>query len=378
MKQFSCPANRFLVYLVVSAAASFLHAADAAPGFPSWSFKSGPEGWKAPFGGDLSVKGGELAYKYDIQVGAFAAFAVENLKLSDQVKALHLRVKSSHAEGLAVILKEQDRSNYKHEIPLKPGKWSELDIPISAFYLDTKALGEDAVDENQKLDLTQVESFFVVDASGLVLGLLGGKAGERAVLNAEIRVAGVAFRGPSGRAGAPAPARSGSPGKGRSGPSWTFRADVEGWTAVFGGDVSEERGELAYRYDITAWQLRAVMVENPPIPDTAQQIRLRLRSSHTDKLTLALEEADGSSYVTEVALTPGQWKDVDVPLSSFHLNPDAKDDHGKDENDRLDLSQVRYLQVVDLAGLVHGLLGSKPGEVKVRDARLTLDDVSFR
>ena len=73
-------------------------------------------------------------------------------------------------------------------------------------------------------------------------------------------------------------------------------------------------------------------------------VRLTLKADNAARLTLVLEEWDGSKYSTRVKLDPAAgWHTVRLPFERFKL-----DDATEDENASLDLDQLRVIiPVVD-------------------------------
>jgi len=73
-------------------------------------------------------------------------------------------------------------------------------------------------------------------------------------------------------------------------------------------------------------------------------VRLTLKAANAARLTVVLEEWDGSKYATVVKLDPANgWYTVRLPFDRFKLDPDTED-----ENAALDLDQLRVIiPVVD-------------------------------
>jgi len=74
------------------------------------------------------------------------------------------------------------------------------------------------------------------------------------------------------------------------------------------------------------------------------EVRLTLNAANAARLTLVLEEWDGTKYATVVKLDPAKgWYTVSLPIDRFKLDPDTED-----ENASLDLDQLRVIiPVVD-------------------------------
>ena len=70
-----------------------------------------------------------------------------------------------------------------------------------------------------------------------------------------------------------------------------------------------------------------------------QEIHLTIQAENRAKLTLVLEERDGSKYTAPAILDPARgWYTIELPLKGFRLDPATTD-----ENAALDLNQVRVI-----------------------------------
>lgn len=104
-------------------------------------------------------------------------------------------------------------------------------------------------------------------------------------------------------------------------------------------------------------------------------ISFAVGTTYSLPLSVALREEDESSYNATVWSGAGQWNEVELQLDDFILEDDSLD-----ENDKLDVDQVRTLAIVDLSVFGRALQeqglpfrGPPP-----RDIRLFLDNVQLR
>ncbi|MCC7492941.1 MAG: hypothetical protein IT204_11355 [Fimbriimonadaceae bacterium] len=155
-----------------------------------------------------------------------------------------------------------------------------------------------------------------------------------------------------------------------------FENGVAGWQSVpEGGDltvqreVAKEGSALQYSYQLAGEPPIVVgPVSSPPL--NARSLRLQLRTSARAALAVALNEQDGSSWVSIVQSRANVWQALDIGLDRLQLSKDSRDENGK-----LDIAQVAHLVVIDATGLV-GLLGDQTADA-VRTRSLWLDDVSL-
>jgi len=131
------------------------------------------------------------------------------------------------------------------------------------------------------------------------------------------------------------------------------------------------QGALSYTYKPEANAYRALMAE-ATLPAGTQSVTLWLRSSVRTVLMLSLREADGSSYELPTFVPAHEWVLVSSNLSEFRPGADSKD-----ENDKLDVDQVRQIGVLDIANiLVNAPAGALATDL-TSQRQLFIDDLKF-
>lgn len=165
--------------------------------------------------------------------------------------------------------------------------------------------------------------------------------------------------GPGGRRQKPPPPP-------RDGPIFvnTFEQGLEGWfapRAQFGGikidgeagrteraeHVKNGKSALEWRYAYGANRVSAIM-RRARFDVAVTEISFWLNSQNAPiTLMVGLKERDGSEYNAVVQVgTAGAWALHRLSPTEFDL-----DDDGEDENDALDLDQVREFSLVDVTGM---------------------------
>lgn len=306
--------------------------------------------------GEVKAGDGALAFTYPGKVGEIAAVVSPELSIDGAV-VIDGWVRTSGPAMLTLVVEEKDGARYEHSFSSVAGRWQRLRVALADF-----TLARDSRDENGALDPGQVRRLTLLDAGLLLAGVAGldrlfpQSPGERTLWLDDLH-----FK------------REGQPSRHRAERVVvidTFEEEVIHALPLGATRLALDRVDGARALHLTYTPGR----QEPDIPGVVlivsgqrlgegDRLRLRLRSAQPIKLAVGLEERDGSRYQTLADLAGGnEWQTLDLPLADFTLADDTPD-----ENNRLDLEQVRTVAIVDVSALL-GIAGD-------RENRLTLDEV---
>jgi hypothetical protein len=268
----------------------------------------------------------------------WALVGVKGLTVEGRPRSLAF---SFMAEGITPVMfgvSEADGSTYQGYCYTPGGRWHDLLVD-----LDELMLADDSEDENGRLNVDQIAELIIVDLSNLsgeVGQSLGIKDGPQRLWLADLRLSD-----------ALAPHRSGWTDDGAR-IIYDFERDPVACLPlgsplielVAGPDDADPGAiRLTYDKDGYRWVGFVAGVGHLDLSGEAD-VRLTLKAANAARLTVVLEEWDGSKYATVVKLDPANgWYTVRLPFDRFKLDPDTED-----ENAALDLDQLRVIiPVVD-------------------------------
>ncbi|MFQ6099541.1 MAG: hypothetical protein ACE5O2_17545 [Armatimonadota bacterium] len=251
-------------------------------------------------------------------------------------RSLSFAVKTSEATPLLVGLGEADGSHYDAFIECPENEWVDVQLSVDDLLLRR---GDD--DENGRLDLDQVTQLSFMDCSnmpGEEGRALGWKRGQQYMW-----IDRVAFATDE----APSASEARELAKGIEIILGTHTADWINALAVGGaklrlvrdGDQTALRAEYGAGAQRWAGFVTGIGQLDLRGLDT---VRMNIRAPENVKVHVLLEERDGSKYesVLQIDGKPG-WQTVQCPIADFRL-----DDTSADENEQLDLGQLRVIIVV--------------------------------
>lgn len=303
-----------------------------------------PEGWyTVAREGALSIvnEAGRRALQLDWvpETGeSWALVGVKGLTVQGRPRSLAF---SFRAEGITPVMfsvSEADGSTYQGYCYTPGGRWHDLLVD-----LDELMLADDSEDENGRLNVDQIVALAIVDLSNLsgeVGRSLGIKHGPQRLWLADVRLSD-----------ALAPHRSGRTADGQR-IIYDFERDPVACLPLgspliepVAGPDDADPGAIRITYDKDGypWVGFVAGVGHLDLSREAD-VRLTLKTANAARLTVVLEEWDGSKYATVVKLDPTRgWYTVRLPFDRFKLDPDTED-----ENMALDLDQLRVIiPVVD-------------------------------
>jgi hypothetical protein len=276
---------------------------------------------------------GALELSWDATDGRLAILTIAPVRLDERARSLRLSVKLDQLSPVMFGVREADGSTYQGYMYTPGGVWHDL-----AVDLDELMLSEGSEDENGRLDVRQITGIVVADLSnisgeaGKSLGLKSGRP-HLWLDNVEISAALAPHRSrrtPEGDLiiddfeyepiqclpiGSPQLTLTGGPGD---------------------GDDSALR--VGYDREHYRWVGFVAGVGHLSLADRSE-LCLRVRADNQVRLTVVLEERDGSKYVCKQRLEPERgWQTIVLPFGRFKLDPQTTD-----ENEALDLDQLRVI-----------------------------------
>jgi hypothetical protein len=330
---------------------------------------------------------GALAYTYNLQPNIFHAAAALG-SLPDGAQALRFWARGGTPTGIVIHLREEDGSTYQSGFYLPAYEWTLVEAN-----LDELTLGDNEQDENGKLDANQVTSFGLSDVCTMFVSapeelrkLLPDFRGSRQVWLDDVQFLTTKVAQTSGPVtGEKAIAVD------------SFETPTVHWTPArvrftdnmprfdpFPSDTAlsvlpdaappgaaksptQPGGKgLRFAYKRAPQEIFAISRNlNGMNLGGVERLKLSLNLSQKSLVIVQLKEKDDSEY--QYTVEPDKsvgWQNLDLPLTSFGLSGNSKD-----ENNRLDPDQIKEFTLLDLSAAA-GVPG--PGETTME-----VDAVSF-
>lgn len=287
------------------------------------------------------VRGGQgaLEFTYTPTEGKLALIGATPVKAKGAVRSLVFSLKTEDLSPILYGLNEADGSSYQGYCYTPGGVWHDVVVAV-----DELMLSEDTTDENEGLDVDQINTIIVADLCNLP-----GEAGRALGIKSGVQRMWLDNVGLSEK---PAPHRSSRAANGSIIVD-DFERDLITCLPIGAPEMTLVPGpqtggdsqalEVAYRLGGHRW-VGFVAAAGYLDVRKAGALRLTLKAAHEARLTVVLEERDGSKYATRVDLKPAEgWHEVLLPVAQLTLDPQTED-----ENALLDLSQLRVIiPVVD-------------------------------
>lgn len=299
-----------------------------------------------------SVKSGKHALEFHYKVTPGSA-SVLSKRIAGGVlaeaSALRFWERTSAATALIVALNERGGGRYNTTVYCPKDQYQQVCLKTSEFKLD-----DDSKDANNQLDLGEVASIDITDAAGFLATFTQERIDqERTLLLDGMEVVPKSNENAAGQ-------------EGKAVWSEDFRGGTILWIPVqvaFNplavkvfpeGSLSvvhpKERGDdstaLEYTYFVTGNTVAGLFRGIRPLKaGSARSMWLVARSESDTTLMVNLKERDESEYHHKVAMNKSDgWKVIGLPLSEFTLSEDKTD-----ENNQLDLDQLKELALVDMS-----------------------------
>ena len=323
------------------------------------NFDEGDGGWIG-IGKDAKVKqsredakqgAGALRFDYEVAQGSLNALAAPLAQGTlNTLQALTFDIKSDHDTSLILTLREQGGGQFASPLSLIAGQWQRVELTPSDFILQHNP--NDPKDANGKLDVEKIESFSLLDFSQIfvqgdvndpISQMLGVAQGPRTLWLDDVTFSSKPL---------PDLPKVEMP-KGAISIDPFLRPQVS-WLAA--GNVTLQRAPaeqpadnaLQVHYEQAPGRINAmVKMLAPGILAGKEQLSFQIASEKPAVLMVQLEEIGGGKYnfTTQV---PGEVKPKMVEADFAEFKPA---DDSKDDNDQLDLDQVKQIFIMDVAGM---------------------------
>lgn len=352
----------------------------------TYDFEDGLDGWtsldpacglQATYAPEEVKSGtGALKFVYTPQAGALQAVHISGLTVIG-AQSLRFWLRTTASTTVAVSVSEHDGSNYMAMFHSPASTWQSVALPLGDFILD-----EHSTDENGRLDDDQIGSIALLDLATFVASnpdaarLFGSGTGERTLWLDDFVISSDAV-----------PQRT----RKRSRANYTmivlddFEAGPLQWLALGPASIAKDTTNvpdsataLRVQYEVgKAISAVATQIAMPQEAASARAVSLQVRTDDPTAYAVLLTEEDKSTYIATFYIPDAKWHRIDIPLTAFKLDAKPQDEIAQmkpeeaathiDENEHLDVDQVRSIQLMDLASLtgtnpeISGLFGAKAG-----------------
>jgi len=327
-------------------------------GLPHNTFDRGTEGWSV---GQMSGSGakveaiydkphlkaspGSLDYSYKVGSGeaSLAALSVGVGKLA-KMNSIHFWMQADHATTVVVTLQEKDGGRYSAACHAGKNVWQEVQLSLSDFALGTEP--DAPKDPDGKLDPDQVESVAIIDAEMFlaqnqsISDLLGVTSGPRNLFISDFQFSDVKV---------PDSFALGADGYKID----TYTRPQESW---IGFGISQM--SVATDSPFTGKWLKLDYHVNPGhVNGTVRALKMgalagkknlvfEVGAAKDSLLIVQIEQVNGAKFNSTIDV-PGMAhsKAFSLPISDMKISDDSPDKGAK-----LDLSQVKQMVILDIAG----------------------------
>ena len=307
---------------------------------------------------DAKQGAGALQFDYEVAQGSLNALAAPLAQGAlNTWQALTFDIKSDHDTPLILTLREQGGGQFAATFSIAKDQWQRVELMPSDFTLQNNP--NDPKDANGKLDVEKIESFSFLDVSqifvqgdvnNLISKMLGVAQGPRTLWLDDVIFSSKPLP-ELPKVETPEDVMSIDP---------FLRPQIQ-WMGV--GNIALQRAAaekpadnaLQANYEQAPAQIAAIIkLLKPGVLAGKQQMSFQIASEKPAILIVQLEENSGGKYNFTTPVAGGvKPKMVEADFSDFKPSDDSKDD-----NDQLDLEQVKQIFVMDAAGL----LGQGKGE----------------
>ncbi len=309
-----------------------------------------------------NVKSGRASLRFDYTVTPNKLNAL--LKTGQpgeaaRIKSFRFWVKSDYATNFVMVLQEQDSGRFTTSFHVPKNQWQRVELSLEDFDLSTGA--DDPQDNNGKLDMDLVTAAAIADLKQIFSGvpdenmkkLLGIKTGPHTFWIDDFEATKEALPlAPADLLGSVMLDDFVHPQL-----DWMMLGDMliqrvsEQQLKGQGRDVSVVGQGLQAEYRQQAGALVGLTkMFRPGLLKDMAALRLTIATDQAMTLLIQLEEAGGGKYNTTVEL-PADKNPAEVRLVPPLFEP-AED--SKDDNNHLDLDQVKQILLVDATGILGG------------------------
>ncbi len=323
------------------------------------TFAKDAQGWMVMGqGGGVSVSGGALAIRYDLDAKQFGPAVVPVPSGLAGMRQIRFRVKADHDTAIALLLieKKPGGGNYTAMFWAPANAWQQIELTPADF-----AIGEgpsDPVDADGKLDLDQVTAIGLVDLAGffnhLDMGANSPLVVARTTGTHSLQLSGFEVM----RSGAERKSTTRIDGFDRGFLQWFTLGGMDLKLATEGSPLGAPA--LQASYEPAEGSIEVVSRSTAGI-DLSQAKRIAFDVASEREITLAISleltkpgSSQGPRYMLTVFPPAGRKPfHVDVRLADFD-----HDENSPDGPVRLDPARIKSIAFVDISAMMGGQIGS--------------------
>jgi hypothetical protein len=311
-----------------------------------------------------NVKTGQRALRFDytVQAGQFEAL-INPLATATfaSLKSIKFWIKTSHSTTFLLALQEQGGGRFATVFSIAKDTWQNVEIDPAELILQDGA--DDPKDANGQLDLEKTEFIGLIDFDQVLIQMVGGAPNPIAQMihipfgPRTLYLDEVTF---SSR---PLPESKATPD---AYDIDLFQRPQAQWASIGGATLERMEAKdakdnaLRVTYPQAPGHITALLKPlRPGALAGKKQLSFQVASMKPTTLLLQLEETGGGKYNAPIEV-PGNAtpKTITLNFSDFKTSPDSNDN-----NDRLDLDQVKQLLIVDATSLMGGMPEGAPGGI---------------
>ncbi len=328
-----------------------LYARDFENGVGEWVV-IGEKGKISPAREGTKVGTGALQFDYEVANGGYNALAAPMATGAlSSLKTLTMTLKSDHDTPLIVALNEQGGGRFVVPVSLVSNRWQPVELKVEDFRLQTGP--DDPKDANGKLDLEKIDALAFLDFNQLfvqgdvnspIARLLDIASGPRVLWVDDVRLSSKPLpEAPQTEVAKDAISID------------QFLSPQVSWLGM--GNIALERAKaelpennaLQAKYQQAPARISAMIKPlTTGILAGKKQLSFQIASEKPAVLIVQLEEESGGKYnFTTLVAGDVKPKMVDADFADFKPSDDSKDN-----NNQLDLDQVKQIFVMDAAGLI--------------------------
>ena len=308
-----------------------------------------------------NVKQGRSALRFDYQVAAKqlnALFLPGDVGAAANVKSVSFWLRTDYATNLVVVLQEKDSGRHLAVCHSPGNVWLKVELGLADFSLATDK--NDPTDGNGKLDMDMVEAVAIADFNQIfaqsgdenLKKIIGVKTGPHSLFIDDFWASNKPLTAPQGVDLAEPLVIDQFVNQQVQ---WAVLGNVqvkrvtEKEMADNGGPEAVRNRGLEAGYKRKQGTIIGFMRRIAPgkLKDMSA-LKLTLACEKASTIMVQLEEISGGKY-NAIVQVPGDSRRTEIRLLTKLF---GKADDSKDDNDRLDLDQVKQIAVLDATGLL--------------------------
>ena len=290
-----------------------------------------------------------LLYTYEVRPQMMRGLVWQQPLDLSEMRSLHFWLKSSHATILSYGLTEPNQATYQTAFYVPEKTWQQVSLNLDELVLDNR-------DDNRGLDLDQIQSMFLADASFFFINIDPTIKGRRSICLDDIRFSSAALPTTFTRNfetylldNFETPLIRWMPMDLAVGPSG-FQLHLFAGSLDTDSDTSSPTGDQSLKFTYLRQQGRmAVLLRDVQklSLNSMEAVGFWMKTSVDGMFLISLQERDESRYQAEMRISAADgWKEFTFPVGSLELAPGSGD-----ENNKLDTRQLKQITVADYTGI---------------------------